>query len=59
MTFYEKYPQLRDKVFLSKILVETVYTTMLLEDQEVPKERVKEIVMGVIKEKELKGQHFT
>jgi len=38
MTFYEKYPQLKERAFLTEMLTETVFATMSLEDQQVPKE---------------------
>ncbi|TPG44602.1 hypothetical protein [Flavobacterium pectinovorum] len=58
MKFYEKYPQLKQKSFLSKVLADTVFSTMSLEDQQVPKTKVVKIVEGVLKEKELKGNQF-
>jgi hypothetical protein len=58
MKFYEKYPQLQEKGFLSKVLTNTVFSTMSLEDQQVPKTKIEEIINGVLKEKELKGNQF-
>lgn len=58
MKFYEKYPQLREKGFLSKVLTDTVFSTMSLEDQQVPKTKILKIVNGILKEKELKGNQF-
>lgn len=58
MKFYEKYPQLKQKSFLSKVLADTVFSTMSLEDQQVPKTKVVKIVEGILKEKELKGNQF-
>lgn len=58
MKFYEKYPQLKQKSFLSKVLVDTVFSTMSLEDQQVSKSKVVKIVDGILKEKELKGNQF-
>ena len=55
MKFYEKYPQLKEKGFLSKVLTNTVFSTMSLEDQQVPKTKIVKIINGVLKEKELKG----
>jgi len=46
MTFYEKYPQLQEKAFLTQMLTETVFTTMSLENQHVPKEKVQQIVLS-------------
>jgi len=58
MKFYEKYPQLRDRAFLSEMLVDTVYSTMALENQEVSKEKVEKIVSDIIKDKELQDSQF-
>lgn len=58
MKFYEKYPQLKEKSFLSKTLEDTVFSTMSLEDQEVPKSKIIKIVQTILKEKELKGKQF-
>ena len=58
MKFYEKYPQLKEKGFLSKVLTNTVFSTMSLEDQQVPKTKIVKIINGILKEKELKGNQF-
>jgi hypothetical protein len=58
MKFNEKYPMLKDKVFLSKTLVETVFATMALENQKVNKEKVEMIVKKVLEDKNLKGAQF-
>lgn len=58
MKFYEKYPQLKEKGFLSKVLTDTVFSTMSLEDQQVPKPKVIEIVQSLLAEQELKGPQF-
>ena len=58
MRFYEKYPQLKEKGFLSKVLTNTVFSTMSLENQQVPKTKIVKIINGVLKEKELKGNQF-
>ncbi len=58
MKFYEKYPQLKNKSFLSKVLADTVFSTMSLEDQQVSKIKVVKIVDTILKEKELKGNQF-
>ena len=58
MKFYEKYPQLKNKSFLSKVLADTVFSTMSLEDQQVSKSKVVKIVDSILKEKELKGNNF-
>ena len=58
MKFYEKYPQLKEKGFLSKVLTNTVFSTMSLEDQQVSKTKIVKIINDVLKEKELKGNQF-
>jgi hypothetical protein len=58
MKFYEKYPQLKKKSFLSKVLADTVFSTMALEDQQVSKNKIVKIVDTVLKEKESKGNQF-
>lgn len=58
MKFYEKYPQLKNKSFLSKVLTDTVFSTMSLEDQEVSKLKITKIVKDILKERELEGGHF-
>lgn len=54
MTFYEKYPQLKEQGFLAEVLTETVFTTMALEDQQVPRDKVEEIVLSLLAEEKLK-----
>ena len=58
MKFYEKYPQLKEKAFLSKVLTDTIFSTMSLENQQVSKSRVIEIIQNLLIEKELKGDQF-
>jgi len=58
MTFYEKYPQLKEKSFLTQVLTETVYTTMSLEDQQIPKNKVEEIILSLLNEQLLKSSQF-
>lgn len=58
MKFYEKYPQLQEKDFLSKVLINTVFSTMSLENQNVSKVTVTKIVASILKEKELKRNNF-
>lgn len=58
MKFYEKYPKLKQKSFLSKVLANTVFSTMSLEDQQVSKTKIVKIVNGILKDKELKGDQF-
>ena len=58
MKFYEKYPQLQNKSFLSKILVDSVYSTMSLENQKVPKAKVTEIVSKILEQKQMQENAF-
>ncbi len=58
MTFYEKYPQLKEKAFLLNMLTETVFTTMSLEDQQVPKNKVQEIILSLLSDQELERSKF-
>ena len=58
MKFYDKYPQLKEKNFLTQMLTNTVFSTMSLENQQVSMLKVREIVLSLLKEKELKGGQF-
>jgi hypothetical protein len=58
MKFYDKYPQLKEKVFLTQLLTNTVFSTMSLENQQVSMPKVKEIVLSLLNEHELKGGQF-
>lgn len=58
MKFYEKYPQLKEKEFLAKVLTDTVFSTMSLENQVVSKPKIIEIVQSVLREQALKGDQF-
>jgi hypothetical protein len=58
MKFYEKYPQLKEKGFLAKVLTGTVYATMSLEDQKVSMPKVHKIVLSLLEERESKGNQF-
>lgn len=58
MKFYEKYPQLKDKAFLAQTLINTVFSTMSLEDQQVSMPKVRNIVLSLLQEHELKGNQF-
>ena len=59
MTFYDKYPQLKQRDFLSKILVGTVFSTMSLENQQVDEKKIQDIVSSVLNEQESKGTKFS
>lgn len=58
MKFYDKYPQLKEKGFLTKILTKNVFSTMSLEDQQVSLPKVRKIVSSLLNKQELKGSHF-
>ncbi len=58
MKFYERYPQLKEKGFLAKVLTDTVFSTMSLENQTVSKAKVADIVKSVLRDQELKGNQF-
>jgi hypothetical protein len=60
MKFSDKYPQLKERQFLSNLLSKSVFSTMSLEDQTVAMPKIVEIVKQVLSEKESKsGQLFT
>ena len=58
MKIYEKYPQLKQKSFLSKVLVKTVYSTMALENQSVSKVKIIKIVNAILEEREFNSSTF-
>lgn len=58
MSFYDKYPQLKQRDFLFELLSETIYATMALEDQTVAMDEVNKIVAKAIANQELKGGQF-
>ncbi len=58
MKFHDKYPQLKNKSFLLKVLKDTVFSTMALEDQTVSKSKVSAIVENLLLEQESKGNQF-
>jgi hypothetical protein len=58
MSFYDKYPQLKQKQFLFELLSKTVYATMALEDQTVPMQDIEKIVSSAIKKEELEQRQF-
>ena len=53
MSFFDKYPKLKDKPYLVEEMVRITYSTMALEDQTVEKSRIEELVLEVLKEQEL------
>ena len=59
MTFYEKFPQLKEKKFLTVMLTETVFATMSLEDQQVSKEKIEKIVMSLLLNENLENSKLS
>ncbi len=55
MTLRQKYNQLHDAAFVEKMVVASVYHTMQLEGQAVPKEKVAKLYRQVKKEAALKS----
>ena len=53
MKIRDKYPKLKDRAFFAKMVEESVFATMHLENQGIPKERIREIVKKVQSQKEL------
>jgi hypothetical protein len=58
MKFYQKYPQLQQKQFLENLLIDTVFSTMALENQQVAKPQIAILVEKILNEKALKGGQF-
>jgi len=58
MKFYEQYHRLQKKDFLAKVLTDTVFSTMSLENQTVPKAKVVQIVEALLQEQVSKGEQF-
>jgi len=58
MTFYDKYPQLKQKQYLLELIAKSVYATMALEDQIVPMKDIEQMVLKLIEETELKDNKF-
>jgi hypothetical protein len=58
MKFYEKYPQLKNRAFLSKVLERTVFSTMSLENQKVTEEKIAAIVENLIAKRESERPDF-
>lgn len=56
--FYEKYPQLKERAFLTRVLSDTVFSSMALEDQHVEYSKVEKIVSSILLEQQSKGTQF-
>jgi hypothetical protein len=53
MRIRDKYPKLKNSAFFTKMVEESVFATMHLENQGVSKERIREIIKKVNDQKEL------
>jgi hypothetical protein len=53
MKIRDKYPKLKDTAFFAKMVEESVFATMNLENQGVTKERIRQIIQKVENQKEL------
>jgi uncharacterized protein YneF (UPF0154 family) len=53
MSFFDKYPKLKEQPYLVEEMVKNLYATMALEDQTVEESKVREIVLKIIKEQNL------
>ena len=58
MKLYEKYEKLRQKQFVTDIVVSSVSGSMALENQAVSDALVQAIVIALVRESELKGRKF-
>ncbi len=58
MKLYEKYEKLRQKQFVTDMIVSSVSGSMALENQAVPDALVQAIVIALVRESELKGRKF-
>ena len=58
MKLYEKYKQFQNESYLLEQVTNSVYATMQLENQGLPKQKIQEIVLSVIKENRLKGSEL-
>jgi hypothetical protein len=54
MKFSEKYSQLKNKQALEALLVSSIYTTMALEDQTVPKSYLLDVVKRLLSKRRSK-----
>jgi hypothetical protein len=59
MKLYEKYEKLRQKAYVTELLVNSVFGTMALENQAVSELQVRALVIAHLREAELKGREFS
>ena len=59
MKIKEKYNQLQNETYLLEHVTNSVYATMQLENQGLPKQKIREIVLSVLKEQYLKRNEFS
>lgn len=58
MRLFEKYAKLREKAYVTTMTTESVIGSMALENQHVPEAHVREIVIALLRETELRGRQF-
>ncbi|MFM7021773.1 MAG: hypothetical protein ACKOXB_02260 [Flavobacteriales bacterium] len=51
MTFRQKYSKLQDEEFVAKMVVDSAYANMWLEDQAIAKDKVKTLYNSLMKNK--------
>ncbi|MGC4130349.1 MAG: hypothetical protein QM564_12525 [Bergeyella sp.] len=58
MKFFEKYPALNQRETLMNILEKNLYATMALENQKIPKAKIRKIVAGILDKKSKSDKVF-
>jgi hypothetical protein len=58
MKLYEKYAKLRQKSFVTEMIINSVCGSMALEQQAVPELQVRALVIAHLREAELQGRKF-
>ncbi|WP_377522987.1 hypothetical protein [Pontibacter rugosus] len=55
MKLRERFPKLQDEAFVRSMVIKSVYGSMMLEDQEVSKQRLEQLYTEVKSEKQAKA----
>lgn len=58
MKLCEKYYKLRQRSYVISVVTKSVYGSMALENQHVPEQQVKAIVISQLEEAKLRGRKF-
>lgn len=58
MKLFEKYPKLRQKTYVTSLITKSVIGSMALENQIVPEEEIKAMVLALLRKEELRGRRF-